>query len=200
MRAGVVVLLAGAAAAVALVAGVGDDPQPVAALAPVELPRPPAAAALAKDAERARLAGGEIGALLDRVRAADALDLRLGDVRRSGVLLSDVTVRKRAGRAAAEATVREADIAAALPGDTELRHDPRARGPGVVFRGRTSLLGASVPVSARVLPDDGAVVVDPENLPIGRTTVFSDPRVRVERVTARAAPGGLRLRVEATFP
>ena len=78
----------------------------------------------------------------------------------------------------------------------EDRHQMRAQH----FRGSASLLGASVPVAARVLPRDGAVIVEPQGLPLGTTTLFADPRLRIDRLTAReATPGALRVRLEGTF-
>ena len=121
------------------------------------------------------------------------------EVRRGDITLRDVVVHKDGSRAVAEATVEEREIAEYLPRGTTLRYDPKAGGAGIVFRGSAGVLGVSVPVSARVLAQDGAVVVVPEGLPVGRTTLFDDPRVRVQRVSARPAPGGLRVRVEGEF-
>ena len=53
-------------------------------------------------------------------------------------------------------------------------------------------------MTIRVTARDGNVVAIPEGLPIDDQTLFSDPRIRVNRLTARPADGGLRIRAEAT--
>jgi hypothetical protein len=162
------------------------------------MPTPPAADALAKAAEQAQLVGGDVGEVLERACASEKLDLDLDEFTRGDVTLRDVVVRKQGAAARAEATVDEKELAEYLPRGLTLRFDPKAGGDGLVFVGSTSLLGVKVPVTARVLADDGAVVVIPEGLPIGRTTLFADPRIRVERLTAKRTRGGLRVRAEGT--
>src|SRR4051812_17011249 len=157
---------------------------------------PPLAAALTKAAEQAQLTNGDIGALIEHVGRSEALDERLPELTRDGVTLRDVVIHKDGRQAFAEASLDAAEVAEYLPEGVNLRYDPKAAGDGIVFKGNTSVLGVKVPVTARVLAADGAVVVVPEGLPLGRTTLFSDPRIHVERLSARRADGGLRVRVE----
>ena len=51
-------------------------------------------------------------------------------------------------------------------------------------------------IKARMLEGEVAVVAEPENLPVGRTVLFSDPRVHVEGLSARRL-GGDAVRVRA---
>ena len=200
-RAAVVVALLVVAGAVAglLATRSGGGDEPVRTVAAMTVPTPPEAAALAKAAAQARLLGGRLGELLDEAARSDHLDVRLATLKRGDVTLRDVVVHKDGDAAYAEATVAERELQEYLPSGVALHYDPKASGPGIVFRGKASLLGLGVDVTARALPRDGAVVVEAEGLPVPTTTLFSDPRLRVQRLTARPVPGGLRARVEGVF-
>jgi hypothetical protein len=200
IRAGALALLFIAAGAVGVLVLTSDGNEPAPrSIRPVAITTPPIADALEKAAQQAQLTGGAIGELLERVRRAPKLDVRLPELRRGDIVLRDVVVHKNGPAARAEATVSEDEIAEYLPGGVELRYDPKAGGEGIVFTGKTKVLGVSVPVKARALAENGEVVVVPEGLPIGRMTLFSDPSLRVDKLSARPAPGGLRVRIEGTF-
>ena len=193
-------LLAVAGGAIgAVVAGIRGDHEPIRRVAPVTLPTPPAAEALAKAAAQARALGGRLGALLDRAAATDHFDARIPALRRGDVTLRDVIVHKDGARAFAEASVSESALQEYLPSGVTAHYDPSAGGEGIVFRGSATVLGVAVPVTARALARDGAVVVVAENLPLPDTALFADPRVHVDRLSAQPIPGGLRARVEGTF-
>jgi hypothetical protein len=198
--AGPLVLLAVAGAVgVALLTTAGNDAAAHRYLAPVRMVEPPLAEALGKAAEQATLTNGDVGALIDHVRRTDKLDERLPSLTRDGVTLRDVVLHKDGPSAFAEATVDLKEVAEYLPQGVDLRYDPNAGGEGIVFKGSTTVLGVKVPVTARAIAEDGAVVVVPEGLPIGRTTLFSDPRIHVDRVGAKPLKGGLRVRVDGSF-
>jgi hypothetical protein len=200
IRAGALALLFIALGAVGVVVLTSDGNEPrTRAIRAVALPTPPAADVLEKAATQAELTGGEIGELLERVRSSPQLDVRLPELRRGDVVLRDVVIHKDGPAARAEATVSEKEIAEYLPGGVELHYDPDAGGEGIVFSGKGSVLGVSVPVKARASAENGDVVVVPEGLPIGRMTLFSDPNLRIDALSARPAPGGLRVRIEGTF-
>lgn len=182
---------------VLLTTGGNDAPSRV--ISHVPMTEPPLAEALTKAAEQAKLTNGDLGALIDQAQRTDRLDERLPELTRDGVTLRDVVLHKDGEAAFAEATVDADELAEYLPEGVNLRYDPKAGGEGIVFKGTTTVLGVKVPVTARVTAEDGAVVVNPEGLPIGRTTLFSDPRLRVERLSAKPARGGLRVRVEGSF-
>jgi hypothetical protein len=177
--------------AVLALAGCGGGDDPPRALETVRLPAPPLAEALAKQAAVAGLASGEIGVLLDRLREPGDFEIRRDEITRQGVTATDVEVRKRGDRFAAEGTVDPDEVARFAPGGLDLAYDPDAGGPGVVLRGSQDVLGASIDVTVRVIPDDGAVVAEPEGIPVGRVTLFDDPRIHVDGIAARPLPGGL---------
>jgi hypothetical protein len=198
-HAGPLLLLAAAAAVgVALLTTGGNDPS-LRVIRQVRMDDPPLAVALAKAADQARLTNGDIGALIEHAQRTRHLDERLPELTRGSVTLRDVVLRKDGREASAEATIDESEVAEYLPDGVTLRYDPEAGGEGIVFKGSTTVLGVKVPVTARARAEDGAVVVVPEGLPIGRTTLFSDPRLRVEHVSAAPANGGLRVRVDGSF-
>ncbi len=164
--------------------------------------------ALAEQAQRLRALAAVAGAAADGPAALDALlaqdpvDLSIPEVSRAGVTLRDVAVRRRGSEAAAEATVDVAQIAAAAPVDVrDLRYDAAASRPGaLVFTGEAGAFGVTLPVRVRVVVRDGAVVAEPEGVPVGDTVVFDDPRVRVTGLRATETAGGLlRLRATATL-
>lgn len=191
-------LAVAAAVGVALLTTGGNEPAPR-VIRQVRMDEPPLAAALTKAAEQAQLTNGDIGALIEHAQRTEHLDQRLPELTRGDVTLRDVVLHKDGPQASAEATIDEDEVAGYLPDGVNLRYDPKAGGEGIVFRGTTTVLGVKVPVTARALAADGAVVVVPEGLPIGRTTLFSDSRLRVERVSAKPARGGLRVRVQGSF-
>lgn len=170
------------------VAGCGDR-QPRRMLNAVQLDSTPVVEVLGKPVVHS----GALDAWLRR----DPLDLRLDHVTREGVTVRDVVARRRGATAFAEATVDPAQLAALAPGGVDLRYDPRASGDGITLRGTARVLGLEVPVTVRVLAQDGAVVAIPDGLPIGRQVLFTDPRVSVRRLTARPEGDALRVHVDA---
>jgi hypothetical protein len=195
----VLLLAACLAVGVALLVTGGDNDPPPRAIATFRMNEPPLAEALAKAAEQTRLTGGDVGEILERACSTETIDLRLPELTRGDVTLTDVVVHKEGPAARAEATVSEKELAEYLPRGVDLRFDPKAGGEGIVFSGQTGVLGVKVPVTARVLARDGAVVVVAEGLPIGSTTLFEDARIHVDALAARRVRGGgLRVRVEGT--
>jgi hypothetical protein len=87
--------------------------------------------------------------------------------------------------------VTEADLRAAIPILDGVV--PVASGGGqLTLRGTATLLGITASVDATVGAVNGALVVVP-NVPFGglaAVTVFSDPHVVVQGVSAMAVPGG----------
>jgi hypothetical protein len=197
--AGPLLLLAAAAAVGVALLTTGGNDAPPRVIRHVRMDEPPLAVALSKAAEQAQLTNGDIGALIEHARRTERLDERLPELTRDDITLRDVVLHKDGPQAFAEATVDQAEVAGYLPDGVSLRYDPKAGGDGIVFKGSTTVLGVKLPVTARVTADGGAVVVVPEGLPIGRTTLFADPRLRVERLSAKPAKGGLRVRVEGSF-
>jgi len=187
--------------AVALVVGatafvVADpltDDQPRQQLDRISLDARAFAVPLAKAADRARLATGDLDALLEGARTTPRLDLRFEELRRDGFVFSNVVLRKQPdGRFAAEATADPAQFASLVPAGLDLEPDLAASGPGIVLRGDGPF---GVNVTVRVRPRGGRVIAEPEGLTVADVVLFDDPRVVVDGLSARAASGGLRARV-----
>jgi hypothetical protein len=125
---------------------------------------------------------GELDVRIDRVRATDELELR------------DVRVTKRDGVLNGSALIDPGQVAPILPAPFNLR---LLATDDDTVRLRGSLLG--VGATAEVVAQDGKVVVRPTGLigAFAAITLFSDPRIVVERVWARAEPDGL-MRVGGT--
>ncbi|MDW5594990.1 hypothetical protein VSS74_11615 [Conexibacter stalactiti] len=120
---------------------------------------------------------------IERVRAAAGLELR------------DVLVEKRDGVLHGSAVLDPGQLAAALPAGVEGELVPRADG-AVVVDARI----AGAPVRLRVEVVDGRVVARPEGLLglLTSYTLFADPRIDVERVSAEpGADGRVLLRAQA---
>lgn len=138
----------------------------------------------------ARLAGtlaqaGNVGSL----RAS-------AQVFRDGLLtLHDASLVKHGSRLSANAAVAESDLRTAVPFLTSLTPIASADGR-LTLRGTATLLGVSATVDATVSAQDGKLVVAPD-VPFGglaTITLFSDPRIRVQGVSATPVPGGFRVR------
>jgi len=177
----------------------GDEPPPLPPVAAVTFDTTGLERELAARAQALRTAQAVGGGELEPLLAQDPLDLSIPEVTRQGVTLRDVAVRRDGGEAAGEATVDVAQLAAAAPVDVDdLRYDAQASRPGaLVFRGRASALGVSLPVSVRLAVRDGALVAEPEGVPVGTTVLFDDPRVRITGLRATEVDDGVRVRVTA---
>jgi hypothetical protein len=103
--------------------------------------------------------------------------------------LHDAQLVKRGNQLNAGAIVNEADLRSAVPILTSVT--PVAAGDGrLTLRGTASLFGFTGSVDATVGAQDGKLVVAP-GIPFFPTlTLFSDPRVSVESVSASPVPGG----------
>jgi len=194
-----------AVAAVAIVAALlialrpGDEPRE--RVATVQLEARGIAGALARQAEALRTADAVTSGRLDLLLSRDPLDLRFPQISQAGVTLRDVVITRRGATASAEATVDPQQLTSLAPADiSNVRYDAAASGTdGIVVRADADgPLGLSLPVTVRVTARDGSVVAIPEGLPLDDQTLFSDGRIKVQRLTARPVDGGLRVRAEAT--
>ena len=138
-----------------------------------------------------RTGTGRLGHLLASTRDAGRVDATARELDVLSLRLRDAKLRRRDGRLEGEATVTDADLRAALPPGFDVR--PVASGNGqLVLRGSVTLFGATVTANAVLLAQDGRLKIAPD-VPFGgfaALTVFSDPRVHVDGVGARGAPGG----------
>jgi hypothetical protein len=138
---------------------------------------------------------GDIADDLAETARVDELDVRIDRVRMDdGVELHDVRVRKRDGVLDGSAVLDPGRLAGALPAGIDGRIVPQADGTVAVD---ARIAGASVRL--QVLARDGRVVARPEGLLgiLTSYTLFSDPRIDVESVTAQPLPDG-RFELHAT--
>jgi hypothetical protein len=197
----VLAALAVAAAVVILLRAGQSDATPPERIAAVRVTVAPVAEALRRQAADLRAAEAVGSGQLDALLAQDPLDLRIPQITQQGVTLRDVVVARRGTTASGEATVDLGQLGALAPTElSNLRYDAGASGTdGVVVKADAEgPLGVSLPVTIRDNARHGRVVAIPEGLPIGDQVLFDDPRVRVQRVSARPAGAGLRIRAEAT--
>ena len=113
--------------------------------------------------------------------------------------LRDATMRKRGSSLTAAATVTQADLRSAVFFLRGVVPVTSADG-SLTLRGTASFLGLTASVSATVAARDGALVVAPD-VPFGgiaTLTLFNDPHVYVESVSASGVPGGFRVSGRAT--
>lgn len=131
--------------------------------------------------------GVDLGDELAQTAGIGTLDVRIGRVDAGhGVVLRDLRLRKRDGLLSATAVLDGGQLAAALPLTADARLVPEPDGSVVV-----EATAGTATWRARAVARDGDVVVVPEGLLglFARATVFSDPRVRVERIAARSLGG-----------
>lgn len=139
--------------------------------------------------------GGGIGDAFDRVGAVGHLDLSVGTLQAGPVILRDTRITKRGRDVDAIATLPNPDLRRALPPGFDLR--PVA-GPGgtLQLEGTMRLLGLRAQATARLLAQDGRIVVQPQSGPLAAAatmTVFDDDRFEVTRLQARDGSHGFTL-------
>jgi hypothetical protein len=104
------------------------------------------------------------------------------------------TLRKRGSELTGAATVTEADLRSAVFFLDNV--EPIASENGrLTLRGTASFLGLTATVDATVAAQNGALVVAPD-VPFGgiaTLTLFSNPHVEVQSVSATTLPGGFRI-------
>jgi hypothetical protein len=140
----------------------------------------------------------QLSSTLQQSGDAGSVDASVGVLDTGLLRLRDAVMRKRGRELTGSARVTEADLRAAVPFLDSVQ--PVASGGGqLTLRGTASLFGVGASVDATVAAVAGALVVRPD-VPFGgfaTVTVFSDPRVRVQGVSAAAAPGGFTVDAQA---
>jgi len=170
----------------------------------VEVEALPAIKLLFKRADRVEVEMAEVRAgttgrlveLLRRTRGTDELDARADLVTLGPLRLHAAMLTKDGDRLRGEATVSEAELAAALPSQMRLR--PVDDGSGeLVLEGAIGPISARARLSAR----DGALVIAPEGLlgGLGSLTLFKDSKVQVTEVGSRTGPDGVTLTAAGTL-
>ena len=142
------------------------------------------------DMAEARAGTGRLAQLLRQTRGARELDARVDLVRIGPLQLHAVALRKDHSRLSGQATLSDADLAAALPRQLALRpvDDPAGE---LVLEATAGVFTARARLTAR----DGALVIAPEGLlgGLGSLTVFRDSRVQITGVGSKLRNGGFTL-------
>jgi len=141
----------------------------------------------------ARAGTGRLAKLLRDARGVGELDARVQQLRLGPLLMRDLRLAKDGPRLDGEAAVTDADLTAALPSQFAVR--PVDTGDGqLVLEGNAGPFSAR----ARLVAQDGAVVIAPEGLlgALGTLTVFRDRGIEVVSVGSEPRAGGFTLRAE----
>lgn len=134
---------------------------------------------------------GSLGGQLDEASDVGTLEAST-QVFRSGLLtLRNASLHKHGDQLTGTATVTEQDLRTAVPFLDNVQ--PVASGDGTLtLRGTATLFGLTASADATVTAQDGKLVVAP-NVPFGglaTLTLFSDPHLAIEGVSASPASGG----------
>ncbi len=143
---------------------------------------------------RYRSGSSDIGGSLNRVAGVGTIDLSVQELESGAITLHDAVMHKRGSELTGSATILEADLRSAAPFLQDV--EPVASSGGqLILRGTASLFGLSASVNAVVGAQNGALVVAPD-VPFGgiaTITLFDDPHVQVQSVSAVTVPGGFKL-------
>ena len=142
---------------------------------------------------------GRLGGSLHQTADVGALTATAAVAHVGLLTVRGATLTKRGDRLTGTGTIAESDLRAAVP---VLRSVTPVASTGgrLTLRGTANLLGLSASVEADVVARDGRLIVAPAG-PLGglaTITVFSDPRVAVQGVSAAPVPGGFAVRGTAT--
>jgi hypothetical protein len=147
-----------------------------------------------------RAAPTDLPATLDQAGSIGSLRAS-AQVFQDGLLtLHDARLVKQGNRLSGSALVAESDLRTAVPFLTSVTPVTSAGG-SLTLRGTATLLGISATVDATVSARDGKLVVAPD-VPFGglaTITLFSDPRIKVQGVSASPASGGFAVRGSAVL-
>jgi hypothetical protein len=138
-------------------------------------------------------APAQITKLLQEAEGIGTLDVSIGVIQTGLLSLHDVSFSKHGDEMAGAARLDLGDLQAALPIVRSLTPVKNADGQ-LVLRGTASVLGVNATVDVVVAARDGKLVVAPTGLfgAFATVTLFDDPQIRVQSVSAAAVPGGLR--------
>jgi hypothetical protein len=133
----------------------------------------------------------DLGSQLAQAGDVGSLDASVSELDTGLLRLHDATLQKRGDELVGSAHVTESDLQAAVPFLQSVQPVASSNGQ-LTLRGTATLLGVSATVDATVSARNGALVVQPD-VPLGglvSVTVFSDPHVHIESVSAVKTPDG----------
>jgi hypothetical protein len=142
-------------------------------------------------ASRLRVTPSQTAKLLAEAHGIDDLDLSALSAHEGSLAVSNVTLHKHGNALSAHAFVTRADVNAALPEGFGVELLGSSEGE-VEVRASGGLFGIGASVNAVAQASEGKLVVRPRGLLLEalKLTLFSDPRVYIERVEASAASAG----------
>ncbi len=139
-----------------------------------------------------------IGNLLGQAGDVDSIDASATEFTSGLLTVHEASMHKRGDQITATARIDEADLVRAVPILQSVQ--PVASGNGTLtLRGTATLLGVGATVDATVSASDGKLIVQP-NLPFGglaTLTVFSNPHISVEGVSATPTDGSFTVTARA---
>jgi hypothetical protein len=148
--------------------------------------------------DRYQAGASQVAARLDSAGGVSSIDASAQEFDSGALVLRDAVLRKRGDSITGSATVLESDLRSAVPFLQNVQ--PVASSGGqLILRGKASLLGLSATVDAVVAARNGTLVVAPD-VPFGgiaTITLFDDPHLRVQSVSAVSVPGGFKLVAQA---
>ena len=136
---------------------------------------------------------GHFGSLLNQVSGVGTVDASANRLQAGPLILHDASLHKRGEEVTGTATIQNAEVQAALPILTSVGPVASAGGQ-VVLQGTASAFGLNVTVQVVVSAQDGKIVFAP-NVPFGglaTITLFDNPNLAVDSISAQPVPGGFR--------
>lgn len=143
---------------------------------------------------------GDLSGLLSDAGNVGSLDASASEVEAGLLRLREATLRKRGDRLTGTAHVTESDLRAAVP-FLDTVQPIASSGGRLVLRGTATVLGLTATVDAIVSARDGRLLVAPD-VPLGglaTLTIFDNPHVQVQSVTATATTDGFMATAQATL-
>jgi len=140
----------------------------------------------------------DLGNRLSDAAGVGTIDASVQELDSGALTLRNATLHKRGSELVGAATIIQSDLRADVP---FLQHvQPVASSGGqLILRGTASLLGLTASVDAVVAARNGTLVVAPD-VPFGgiaTITLFDNPHVHVQSVSASTVPGGFQLDAQA---
>ena len=137
--------------------------------------------------------------LLHQAEGIAALDISIGVVHTGLLTLHHVSFVKHGSEMVGEADLDLTDLRAALPIIQSLTPVKNSDGQ-LTLRGTASALGLRASVDVAVVAENGKLVVAPTGLfgALPTVTLYDDPQIYVQSVTAEPIPGGLRFITRGT--
>jgi hypothetical protein len=141
-----------------------------------------------------------LGSTLGQAGDVGTLDASANEVKAGLLTLRDATLHKQGNELTGTARVTEDDLRSSVPFLQNVQ--PVTSGNGqLVLRGTATLFGVSATAEATVAAQNGQLIVVP-NIPLGglaTVTLFNNPHVAVQDLSARPTADGFSVSARATL-